>query len=360
MRLFGVSLLWLTCSVSLIAQPVPLGTSGNFAVLAGSTVTNTGNTVITGGNVGVYAGTAVTGFPPGIVTGGVIDAGNAVAGTAQGDLTVAYVNAAGRPPGGALPGDIGGLTLLPGVYTTASSLGITGTVTLNGNGNSGAVFIFQIGSTLTTAATNSTVRLIGGAQASNVFWQVGASATLGTYTVFNGTILAQASITLNTGAVLNGRALARTGAVTLAGNAVVNPGAAGTTPPALSVACAYPSGTLYASYTSALVATGGIPPYTYSISAGALPPGLSPNPSTGVISGTLNGIGVFDYTAQAVDSTAAAATASCSITVTAPATGPPGPPTTPAPSSLILVLTAMALGGLYYSRERQRKGRFGD
>jgi len=364
MRLFGVCVLWLTCSVGLIAQaPVPLGTSGNFDVLAGSTVTNTGNTVITGGNVGVFAGTAVTGFPPGIVLGGVIDAGNAVAMTAQGDLTVAYVNAAGRPPGTALPGDIGGMTLLPGVYTTASSLGITGTVTLNGNGNSGAVFIFQIGSTLTTAATNSTVRLIGGAQASNVFWQVGASATLGTYTVFNGTILAQASITLNTGAVLNGRALARTGAVTLAGNAVVNPGAAGSTPPALSVTCAYPSGTLYAPYSSALVATGGIPPYTYSISAGALPPGLGPNATTGVISGTLNGLGVFDYTAQAVDSAATVATASCSITVTT-TTSPSGPTVTPAPSSLILVLTAVALFGLYSSRERLRKlfqqGRVGD
>ncbi|MGA3203511.1 MAG: Ig domain-containing protein, partial [Bryobacteraceae bacterium] len=152
--------------------------------------------------------------------------------------------------------------------------------------------------------------------------------------------------------------------VTLAGNAVVNPGAAGATPPALSVTCAYPSGTLYAPYSSALVATGGVPPYTYSISAGALPPGLSPNATTGAIAGTLNGIGVFDYTAQAVDSTAAVATASCSITVPAPTTGPPGPPTTPAPGSLILVLTAMALGGLYYSRERLRKlfqqGRVGD
>src|ERR1700722_16148859 len=101
-------------------------------------------------------------------------------------------------PGPLLPGDIGGTTLLPGVYCNASSLGITGTVTLNGNGDSNAVFIFQIGSTLITATNNSTVNLIGGAQASNVFWQVGSSATLGTYTTFNGTIMAQASITVTT------------------------------------------------------------------------------------------------------------------------------------------------------------------
>jgi len=194
MKLFRALLLCLTCSVYLKSQPVPLGSSANFAILAGSTVTNTGNTLITGGNVGVFSGTAVTGFPPGVITGGVIHAGDAVAATAQNDLTTAYVNAAGRSSNGGLPGDIGGLTFLPGVYSTASSLGITGTVTLNGNGNSGAIFIFQIGSTLTTATSNSNVNLIGGAQASNVFWQVGSSATLGTGTIFNGTILAQASI----------------------------------------------------------------------------------------------------------------------------------------------------------------------
>ena len=214
MKRLSAILVYLTLSVCLKAQtPVTLGTSGNFTVLAGSTVTNTGNTVVVG-NVGVFPGTAVTGFPPGIVTGGVQHAGDAVAGTAQGYLTAAYADAAGRALNGAISGDIGGTTFLPGVYRSSSSLGITGTVTLNGNGNPNAVFIFQIASTLITAAGNSVVNLIGGAQASNVFWQVGSSATLGTNTIFNGTILAQASITLTTGAVLNGRALARTGAVT--------------------------------------------------------------------------------------------------------------------------------------------------
>jgi hypothetical protein len=192
-------------------------------VLAGSTVTNTGPSVING-NLGVSPGLAVTGFPPGSVTGTIFTGVGSLAGTAQNDLTTAYLNAQGRVcPVLNLPGDIGGRTLLPGVYCNSStSLGITGTVTLDGNGDPNAVFIFQIGTALTTAS-NSNVHLIGGAQASNVFWQVGSSATVGTGSVFNGIILAQASITLTTGAVFNGRALARTGAVTLDSNLATNP-----------------------------------------------------------------------------------------------------------------------------------------
>src|ERR1035438_7223865 len=205
--------------------PVPLGTAGSFAVLAGAGVTNTGNTVVNG-NLGTSPTLAVTGFPPGIVINGAIYTGvGSLAGTAQSDLTAAYNNAAGRAcPVLNLPGDIGGMTFLPGVYCNSStSVGITGTVTLNGYGNPNAVFIFQIGTTLTTATNNSNVNLIGGAQASNVFWQVGSSATLGTSTIFNGTIMALASISVTTGAVLNGRALARNGAVTLQGNAMTVP-----------------------------------------------------------------------------------------------------------------------------------------
>jgi hypothetical protein len=119
-----------------------------------------------------------------------------------------------------LSGDIGGQTLTPGVYTSASSLGITGTLTLNAQGNQDAVFIFQIGSTLTTAANNSTIALVGGASASNIYWQVGSSATLGAGTSFSGIIMAQASITANTGAAINGQLLARTGAVTLQSNTI--------------------------------------------------------------------------------------------------------------------------------------------
>jgi hypothetical protein len=344
MKRFGALVVCLTYPLFVKAQtPVPLATAGNFAVLAGSTVTNTGNTVING-NVGVFAGTAVTGFPPGIVTGGVIHAADGVAATAQNDLTTAYVNAAGRPSNGALPGDIGGMTLLPGVYTASSSLGITGTVTLNGNGNQNAVFIIQVGTALTTAANNSTVNLIGGAQASNVFWEVGSSATLGTYTLFNGTILAQASITLNTGAVLNGRALARTGAVTLAGNSVSNPGVAGATTP-LSLSCPFPTGQLNQPYASALLATGGIPPYTYSISVGSLPSLLTLTASTGAINGTPLVLGTFSYTGNVVDSTSTTATAGCTINIAAAT-----PAATPAPPSSILVLIALTFVGIYSLR----------
>lgn len=232
MKQFGALLVAIAFSAGLKAQsPVPLGTAGNFAALAGSTVTNTGPTVVTGGDVGVSPGSAVTGFPPGTVTGGVIHAADSVAATAQSDLTNAYVNAAGRPTANTLTGDIGGQAFLPGVYRATTTLGITGTVTLNGNGNPNSVFIFQVGSALTTAAGNSIVLLTNGATASNVFWQVGSSATLGTNTIFAGTILAQASVTLTTGAVLNGRALARTGAVTFDSNAVTNPGPAAVAPP---------------------------------------------------------------------------------------------------------------------------------
>jgi hypothetical protein len=135
-------------------------------------------------------------------------------------LTTAYNDAAGAAGGQAIPADIGNSTLFPGVYKTSISLGITGNLTLDAQGDPNAVWIFQIGSTLTTAAGNSQVILSGGAQAQNVFWQVGSSATLGTNTIFEGTIMAQASITLTTGATLNGRALARTGAVTLDNNQV--------------------------------------------------------------------------------------------------------------------------------------------
>jgi hypothetical protein len=150
--------------------------------------------------------------------------GDSIAGTAQGDLTIAYNNAAGAAGGAVLTADIGGQTLAPGVYKTTSAqptLGITGNLTLAGNG----VYIFQIVSALTTAAGpgNSKVILTGGALAHDVFWQIGSSATLGTGSTFAGTIMANVSITAGTGAVLNGRALARTGAVTLDSNPVTVP-----------------------------------------------------------------------------------------------------------------------------------------
>jgi hypothetical protein len=197
--------------------PVNLGTAASFAVLAGTTVTNTGPSTING-DLGVSPGTAVTGFPPGTVNGTQHDA-DAVALQAQSDLTNAYNDAASRTPAASAPADLSGETLAPGVYNNATSLGLTGTVTLNAEGNPDAVFIFQAGSTLITGSS-SHVALTGGAQACNVFWQVGSSATLGTNTTFVGNILAQQSITVTTGASIDGRALARTGAVTLDDNTI--------------------------------------------------------------------------------------------------------------------------------------------
>ncbi|MFY9822022.1 MAG: ice-binding family protein [Thermoanaerobaculia bacterium] len=192
----------------------------SFAVLGGSTVTNTATPTIVTGNLGVSPGSAVTGFPPGIVTGGTIHAGDFVAAQAQTDLTVLYNDLATSVCNADLTGqDLGGLTLTPGVYCFSTSAQLTGTLTLDAQGNSNAVFVFKIGSTLTTASASS-VLLINSASSCGVFWQVGSSATLGTGTALAGSIVALTSITLNTGASLNGRALARNGAVTLDDNNV--------------------------------------------------------------------------------------------------------------------------------------------
>jgi outer membrane autotransporter protein len=198
------------------AQVPNLGSAANFAVLAGSTATNTGPSVLEG-SLGVSPGSAVTGFPPGMVVApGGIFVGNAVALQAQIDLAIGYNQAASRPATADLSGqNLGGLTLTPGVYNFTSVAQLNGVLTLNALGNPNAVFIFNIGSTLNTGSASS-VTMIGGGLGSNVYWRVGSSATLGTTTAFTGDILALTSITLNTGANITcGSALARNGAVTL-------------------------------------------------------------------------------------------------------------------------------------------------
>lgn len=196
-----------------------LGSATDFAVLAGTTVTNTGPSVVNG-NLGVWPGLAVVGFGPGIVNG-TIHAGDAVAQQAQADVTTAYNMLAGMASTQDLTGvDLGGLTLGPGVYSFSSSAFLTGTLTLDAMGDPDAQFVFQMGSTLITAS-NSSVEMINGASACDTYWQVGSSATLGTNSAFQGNILALTSITMTTGAtLLEGRALARNGAVTMDTNLV--------------------------------------------------------------------------------------------------------------------------------------------
>jgi len=221
--LFAAVLLLSTGSLkTALAQTAPpLGTAQNFAVLGGSTVTNavSAGTILTG-NLGVWPGSAITGFPPGVVIG-TIHAADGTAETAQGDALTAYNSLVGEACPGAndLTGqDLGGMTLLPGVYCFSSSAQLTGILTLNSTGSPNGVFVFKIGSTLTTASNSAVV--INGSSACNVFFQVGTSATLGTGTQLLGSIFAQASITLTTGASVTGGVYALTGAVTLDTNTV--------------------------------------------------------------------------------------------------------------------------------------------
>jgi Ice-binding-like/Bacterial Ig-like domain len=216
-----------TTSVTCVVLPPPsgLGTACTFGILGATpVVSNTGPSDVTG-DVGIWPAASITGFPPGTLTG-TLHAGDATAMTAQADLTTAYNNASGLvAPPPVLTADIGGQTLPPGVYKATTTLGITGILTLDGSTNPNGVWVLQVGSALTTAAGGagtpaSQVVLIGGASAHNVFWVIGSSATLGTNSIFQGTIMAKASITLGTGATLDGRALAETGAVSLGTNAV--------------------------------------------------------------------------------------------------------------------------------------------
>jgi hypothetical protein len=193
---------------------INLGTAETFAVLGASTVTNTGPTQIRG-NLGVSPGTAVVGFPPGIMEIGTIHAGDAVAAQAQADLTAAYNAFQALPCQFNLTGqDLGGLTLTPGVYCFNTSAQLTGALVLDFQSGTNSRFIFQIGSTLTTASA-STVTLANCTQHCGIFWQVGSSATLGTTSKFSGNIMAKDSITITTNVVMCGRALAETGAVTM-------------------------------------------------------------------------------------------------------------------------------------------------
>jgi hypothetical protein len=262
-----------------------LGAAAGYAVLGGSTITNTGSSVING-NLGLSPGTSVTGFPtPGIVNG-TEDITNTAAANAQTALVTAY-GALTSQSGGSVPltGDLGGRTLTPGVYSFSSSAQLTGTVTLDAQGDPSSVFIFLIGSTLTTASS-AVVSVINGGSDCNVFWQVGSSATLGTTTTFVGNILALTSITLNNGANVKGSLLAQTGAVTLNTNNVSLPICSSTTATLLSATTITVGGSITdtATVTNAGVTPTGTVIFKVSSDGGATFAAFG-------ATGTLNGIG---------------------------------------------------------------------
>ncbi|HEY5038702.1 MAG TPA: ice-binding family protein, partial [bacterium] len=218
-----------TPSATVIATPqanqamINLGSAANYVVLAYSAITNSGPTNLCG-SLGLFPGTSVTGAPV-VSCGGVSDVANAAANTAKLDLGIAYTDAAGRTGGAVIPAgsDIGGQTFYPGLYTDLGALSVSsGNLTLDAQGNSSAVFIFQVNGVL-SATTNRQVILTGGAKAANIFWQVTGNCALGTGVSFKGNIMAFTAVTFGTGAVLEGRALALNANVTMLSNTITHP-----------------------------------------------------------------------------------------------------------------------------------------
>ena len=303
-----------------IDGPVGLGTAAPFSVLAGSTVTNTGPSVLNG-DVGLSPGSSVTGFPPGI-RNGTLHATDTVAAQAQIDLTTAYGVAASLTPIATGLGDLTGSSLTPGVYS-GGELSLTGALTLEGTAES--VWVFQAASTL-TIGSGAIITVTGGASACNVFWQVSSSATLQTGAQFVGTVLANESISAATGAVITGRLLARIGAVTLDTNTITAPvgcesGTVTSSPEITSAAP--PSGQVGSAYSHTVTATGSPTP-TYSVTSGSLPPGVTLDTATGAISGQPTTAGTYSFDITASNGAAPDATASYSLVVTAADVGSEG------------------------------------
>lgn len=278
---------------TVITGPINLGTAANYGALAGSEVTNSGLTTV-GGLVGVYPGSSITGFPPGISLGE--QAATATELAAQSDLTIAYGVASSLTPTTTGVGDLVGQTLVAGVYQ-GGVLSLTGDVTLDGEGNTNAVWVFQADSAL-NIGSNSNVLLTNGANACNVFWKVGSSATIDTSADFVGTVMADQAIFARTGASIEGRLLARIAEVTLQTNDITVPTGCSTTGVVTSspvVTSGSPTAArLGLPYDFTVAASSATPP-TYSIDSGSLPAGLTLDPATGRITGTPTTLGSSSF-----------------------------------------------------------------
>jgi hypothetical protein len=331
----------LTLSAALPAQadtiidgPVDLGTASTYGVLAGSAVTNTGNSVVAG-DLGVSAGSSVTGFDvpggPGTVVGGVQHRNDPAAALAKGDLGTAYGVAASLTPQESNITDLSGRSLSPGVYSgEAVQLADNGVLTFAGTAQS--VWVIQVASALRIGA-NTTMVFSPGASACNVFWQVGSSATILENAQFRGTVMAQASISATDDATIVGRLLARDGAVTLINDAITvpqdcdAPGDVSTSPTITSgTPTAATAGTPY----SFPVTATGSPAPTFAVTDGVLPAGLSLDTATGVVSGTPTTPGTSTFTVTASNGTPPSDSETYTVTVEAAAVVPPVvPPVTP-------------------------------
>jgi len=320
-------------AATVIDGPINLGTAAGYGVLANSTVTNTGPTIVNG-DLGLSPGTSITGFggaPDGVVNG-TVHATDAAAAQAQADTTTAYNVAASLTPTTTGIGELNGLSLTPGVYTGgALALSNNGALTLAGAADS--VWVFQAASTLTIGSATR-ITITGGANACNVFWQVGSSATIGTAAQFQGTILAQQSITATTSATIVGRLLAGGAAVTLDTNTITAPtNCAPSVPPVVTVAPTITSGapanpTAGTPYSHTITASG-TPAPGYAVSSGSLPAGLSLDSTSGTISGTPLTPGSSTFGVTASNGTAPDATVSYTVTTQAAVVVTPTPTPTP-------------------------------
>ena len=303
--------------------PVGLGTAKSFAVLAGTTVTNTGATKISG-DLGLSPGTAVTGFPPGLVTNGSKHAADALAAQAQLALKTAYDDASGRKPPTQNVAVLDDLTLVGGVYKSTQDLSLTGTLTLDGQNDPNSVFIFQAVRGL-TVASSSHVNLIRGASACNVFWQVGSSATLDTDASFRGTIMALTSISLNTRATVDGRVLARNGAVTLHANTIGNSQCVIGAPGAPTGVTVTPgNGQAVVSWTPS-VSGGAATSFTVTASPGGM--SVTTTGTTATVTGLTNGTS-YTFTVTATNSAGTAVSVASAAAIPAAGVVPVGAPAT--------------------------------